>query len=76
MRAYVLINVSPGKAREVATAVARLRGVRRATACWGLPDIFVEVETPSEKALEELVIGQIQNLIEGVERTETHLVAE
>ncbi len=75
MRAYVLINVSPGKSREVVAAVARLRGVRRAAACWGLPDIFVEVEIPSEKALEDLVIGQIQNF-EGVERTETHLVAE
>jgi DNA-binding Lrp family transcriptional regulator len=37
--------------------------------------VFVYVETPSEKRLNELVIDQIQKL-EGVERTETHIAVE
>jgi DNA-binding Lrp family transcriptional regulator len=75
MRAYILVNVRPGKVREIVAAVSQMEGVRHADACWGLPDVFVYVETPSEKRLNELVIDQIQKL-EGVERTETHIAVE
>jgi DNA-binding Lrp family transcriptional regulator len=75
MRAYVLINARPGKVRDVVAAVAKLEGVRRADACWGTPDIFAELQTLDEKSLNELVIDRIQKL-EGVERTETHVVLE
>ncbi len=75
MRAYILINVRPGKVRDVVTAVSQLEGVRHADACWGLPDVFVYVETPDEKKLNELVMDKIQRL-EGVERTETHIAVE
>ena len=74
MRAYVLINVRAGRVREVLSALAALEGVRRADACWGLPDIFAEVDIADEKRLNELVIDQIQQL-DSVERTETHIVA-
>ncbi len=73
MRAYVLINVRPGKVREVVGAVSQLEGVRHADACWGLPDVFAYVETPDEKSLNTLVVDKIQEL-EGVDRTETHIV--
>jgi DNA-binding Lrp family transcriptional regulator len=73
MRAYVLINVRAGKVRELVTAVSQLEGVRHADACWGLPDVFAYVETPDEKSLNRLVVDQIQKL-DGVERTETHIV--
>lgn len=75
MRAYVLINVRPGKVRDVVGAVSQLEGVRHADACWGLPDVFAYVETPDEKKLNVLVMDKIQKL-EGVERTETHIVVE
>ena len=75
VRAYVLINARPGKAGDVVAAVARLEGARHAAACWGISDIFVEVQTADEKGLNELVIDQIQKL-DGVERTETHIVVE
>jgi len=73
MRGYVLINVRPGKVRDVVQAVNELNGVRHADACWGLPDVFVYAETTDEKAFNDLVIERIQKL-EGVERTETHIV--
>lgn len=75
MRAYVLIKVRPGRVREVVAAVSRLSGVKRADACWGVPDVFAYVETANEKTLNELVIDLIQK-VEGVEQTETHIVAE
>ncbi len=75
MRAYVLINVRPGKVREVVSAVTQMEGVRHADACWGLPDVFAYVETSDEKKLNLLVMDKIQKL-EGVERTETHIAVE
>ncbi len=75
MRAYVLINVRPGKVRDVVNAVSGMNGVRHADACWGLPDVFVYVETADEKKLNELVMDKIQKL-EGVDRTETHITVE
>jgi DNA-binding Lrp family transcriptional regulator len=75
MRAYVLINVRPGKVRDVVNAVSQMSGVRHADACWGLPDVFAYVETPDERKLNQLVMDNIQKL-EGVERTETHIAVE
>jgi DNA-binding Lrp family transcriptional regulator len=56
-------------------AVSQMPGVRHADACWGLPDIFAYVETPDEKTLNLLVTDKIQRM-DGVERTETHIVVE
>jgi DNA-binding Lrp family transcriptional regulator len=75
MRAYVLVNVRPGKVRDVVTAVAEMESVKHADACWGLPDVFAYVDTPDEKSLNRLVMDKIQKL-DGVERTETHIVVE
>ena len=73
MRAYVLINARPGKVRDLAAAIAKLEGVRHVDACWGVPDIFVEAQSADAKGLDELVLDQIQKL-DGVERTETHIM--
>jgi DNA-binding Lrp family transcriptional regulator len=75
MRAYVLINVRPGKVRDVVNAVSQMESVRHADACWGLPDVFAYVDSADEKSLNHLVMDQIQKL-EGVDRTETHIVVE
>jgi DNA-binding Lrp family transcriptional regulator len=75
VRAYVLINVRPGKVRDVVGAVHDMEGVRHADACWGLPDVFAYIETADEKTLNRLVMDTIQRL-DGVERTETHIVVE
>ena len=75
MRAYVPINTKPGKVRDILAAVAQLEDVRRADACWDMPDIVVEAQTADEQRLNELVIDRIQKL-DGVERTKTHIVVE
>ena len=75
MRAYILINVKAGKAKEVARKLARMTGVRTADACWGLPDIIACVEVKSQKNLDDLVLSQIQR-IPGVEQTDTHIALD
>ena len=70
-----LPGARPGKVRDVVNAVSGMDGVRHADACWGLPDVFVYVETADEKKLNELVMDKIQKL-EGVDRTETHITVE
>ena len=75
MRAYVLVTVGPGKAREVAHKIQGIAGVKMANACWGDPDVYVVVEVPSGDDLNKLVIEKIQHL-EGVARTSTHIAID
>ena len=75
MRAYVVVTVGPGKAREVAQKIASLPGVKMSNACWGSPDVFAVVEVKEQKELNKLVMDRIQS-IEGVGRTETHIAID
>lgn len=75
MKAFVLVTVGPGKARDVARKVAALPGVKMANACWGSPDVFTVVEVADQKELNKLVMDKIQTL-EGVGRTETHIAID
>jgi DNA-binding Lrp family transcriptional regulator len=43
--------------------------------CFGQPDIFTFVNVADEKSLSDVVITKIHT-IEGVEETDTHIVAE
>ena len=72
MRAYVLISVQARKAREVASKITEIAGVKAAHLCWGVPDLIAQVEAENEAALENLVLGQIQ-AVEGVTGTDTHI---
>ena len=75
MRAYVVITAGPGKAREIARAVAALPGVKMSNACWGSPDVFTVVEVADQKDLNKLIMDKIQS-VDGVGRTETHIAVE
>jgi len=72
VRAYVLIHVRAGYSKIVARAVADLPGVRKADACWGVPDVFAYVEVENQRELDNLIMERIQKM-EGVERTDTHI---
>jgi len=50
-------------------------GVEQIHACFGQPDIFVFINVADERALSDVVITRI-HAIEGVEETDTHIVAE
>ncbi len=75
MKAYVLINVRAGKAREVVKKLQKTEGVRNADTCWGRPDIFALVEVSNETTLAGTVLDKVQ-AIDGIESTDTHIVIE
>ncbi|HEV2420858.1 MAG TPA: Lrp/AsnC ligand binding domain-containing protein [Candidatus Acidoferrales bacterium] len=75
MRAYVLVTVGPGKARDIAKKIGALSGVKMANACWGDPDVYVVAEVNSTEDLNSLVMSKIQS-IEGVGRTSTHIAID
>ncbi len=75
MKAYVFINVGPGKVAEVVSQLRSIGGVRSADTCWGLPDIIALVEAADTKSLQELVLNRIQK-VAGVNQTDTHIFLE
>ncbi len=72
MKAYVFINVAPGKSSDVVSQLRSIGGVRSADTCWGLPDIIALVEAADMQGLQELVLERIQK-VAGVNQTETHI---
>jgi DNA-binding Lrp family transcriptional regulator len=74
-QADVFVYVTPGKVEGAAKAIARLKGVTSAHACWGRPDGVVLAEVPSPTALSQLVLRRLHQ-VEGVEGTDTRIVVE
>lgn len=72
MKAYVFINVAPGKSSDVVSQLRSIGGVRSADTCWGLPDIIALVEAADMRGLQELVLDKIQK-VAGINQTETHI---
>jgi len=72
-RAYVLINVQPGRTSDVVRALSGIKQIKTIDPCWGKPDIFVVVEVSDQDALTHLVLSRIHE-IDGVSQTDTHLV--
>ena len=72
-RAYVLINVQPGRTSDVVRALAGIKQIKTIDPCWGKPDIIVGVEVSDQDALTQLVLSRIHE-IDGVLQTDTHLV--
>ena len=72
-RAYVLINVQPGRTSDVVLALSGIKQIKTIDSCWGKPDIIVVVEVSDQDALTQLVLRRIHE-IDGVLQTDTHLV--
>jgi len=72
-RAYVLINVQPGRTSDVVLALSGIKQIKTIDPCWGKPDIIVVVEVSDQDALTQLVLRRIHE-IDGVLQTDTHLV--
>jgi len=74
MRAYVLIETAPGKAKAVKQALGRVRGggssLLQADAVTGPYDFIAVVEGPTLDALGRLVTDAI-GAVDGVTRTTT-----
>lgn len=72
-RAYVLIDVLPGRTGDVVKALSEIKQIKTIDPCWGKPDIIVVVEAPNQDEMTQLVLRRIHE-IDGVSQTDTHLV--
>ena len=73
MKAYVLINASPGRAIEVAQKMQGKPGISAADAITGEYDVIAVCEAPDVNAIGQLIVDKIQK-IDGVFKTITCLV--
>jgi DNA-binding Lrp family transcriptional regulator len=73
MKAYVLINASPGRALEIAQRIQGQPGIAAADAITGEYDVIAVCEAPDVNAIGALIVEKIQK-IEGVFKTITCLV--
>ncbi|HLH67678.1 MAG TPA: Lrp/AsnC ligand binding domain-containing protein [Candidatus Dormibacteraeota bacterium] len=73
MKAYVLINASPGRALEVAERLQEQEGISAADAITGEYDVIAVCEAPDVNAIGQLIVEKIQK-VEGVFKTITCLV--
>ena len=70
VQAYILIQTDVGKAAEVATAIAQVKGVTLAEDVTGPYDVIVRAEAHTVDELGKLVVARVQN-VKGITRTLT-----
>jgi len=74
-RAYVLIETSVGKTRDVALALRKVKGMKEVNAVTGPYDVIAVVEGADLTAVGNLVTNEIQP-VGGIERTVTCLAVD
>ena len=70
VQAYILIQTEVGKAAQVATEVAAIKGVTQAEDVTGPYDVIVRAEARNVDDLGKLVVAKIQ-AVDGITRTLT-----
>jgi len=75
MKAYVLINASPGRALEVAKKMEGVQGISAADAITGEYDVIAVCEAPDVNSIGSLSVDKIQK-IDGVFKTITCLAVK
>ncbi|HVB76361.1 MAG TPA: Lrp/AsnC ligand binding domain-containing protein [Candidatus Nitrosotalea sp.] len=73
MKAYVLINASPGRALDVARRLQAQAGISAADAITGEYDVIAVCEAADVSGVGQLIVDKIQR-VEGVFKTITCLV--
>lgn len=62
MRATLLINVEPGKEKEVVEQLLKTEGVKETHMVYGHYDIIAEVEAENLEGMREIVSGRVRRL--------------
>jgi len=75
VKAFILIDTSPGKAKEVVQKLRGVKGVLYAHTVTGPHDLIAMVESGDVSSLGELVVHNIQS-VAGVNRSLTSIVAD
>ncbi len=73
VKAFVLVQAQLGRARTVAKAISKVRGVKMVHPVTGVYDVIAYLELSNMESLSELVIKKVQS-VKGVERTHTAIV--
>ncbi len=74
-KAYLKINVVPGKEKIIRSALAEIKGVKEAYMTTGSQDIIALVEADSFENLMKLVLAKLR-VIEGITKTNTNFILE
>ncbi|MFQ5987484.1 MAG: Lrp/AsnC ligand binding domain-containing protein [Dehalococcoidia bacterium] len=75
VKAYVLIEVAVGKAKEVVTALQKVEGVQSVAAVTGPYDVIAIIEMQDVNAIGDLVTRNIHS-VSGIARTVTCLTVQ
>jgi len=70
---FVLMNVQAGFVESVVHELEKIEDVRESFSVTGGIDIIVKVEGPDVETIAKTILAKIHS-IEGVSRTETHIV--
>jgi DNA-binding Lrp family transcriptional regulator len=73
VRAYVLINIEPGKTEDVVRLVRSVENVRFSFLVAGRYDMIASIEAKDMKDISDIVCSKIRS-IQGISKTETLLV--
>ena len=73
--AYIFVETTTGKAREISASVSQIAGVIRCNTVTGPYDVIVVVEAEDIRQLGDFVVSKIQ-ATPGVLRTMTNIVAD
>ena len=74
-KAYLKINVVPGKEKIIRSVLAEIKGVKEAHITTGDQDIIVLIEADNFEDLLKLVLTKLR-LADGVIKTDTNLILE
>lgn len=75
VKAYIFVEISHGKAKEVAEQISGIDGVVKSSVVTGAYDAIIQVEAPDINSLGAMIVSRIQ-FTPGVIRTQTNIVVE
>ena len=75
VKAFVLIEVTMGKTKEVVNALQKVEGVKSVEAVTGPYDVIAVVEKPDVNAIGDLVTTSVHS-VSGIARTVTCLTLQ
>ena len=75
VEAYVFVRIRAGWAKKIVRELDEIPEVSVVHACWGQPDVIAYVKANDLKTLQEMILQKFHR-VEGVESTDTHIVAE
>lgn len=74
-KAYLKINVVPGKEKIIRSALAEIKGIKEAHMTTGSQDIIAIIEMDTFENILKLVLTKLR-VIEGITKTDTNLILE